>query len=267
MNDVYDVSYFRTFGFLVLPQFFKPGPLAEEIDQVMRDGLINSSDVTHYAEIRFQYVPMMSATTPASLALLDQTAAVASTLLGSAVIPTRAKGTRYFGDTPWHVDSDLPLESIGFAAYLEPAAPDSGALRVLPGSHRPEFAQALRELGVVGMPATAIPSSPVATQPGDVIVFDEHLFHSSFGGGVRRQWRIDFLRHPIDADADHLTREYFRRLYPPDWDGGYDAEQYPSYSDQWRNSGRAAVAALGQLGVYDLAATQEAVAASKRGMS
>jgi hypothetical protein len=264
MNDVYDVSYFRTFGFLVLPQFFKPDLLADEIDQVMRDGLISPSNVTHFGKIRFQYVPMMSDTTPASLALLDRTSAVAATLLGSPVIPTRAKGTRYFADSPWHVDSNLPLESIGFAAYLEPNESDSGALRVLPGSHRPQFSQALRELGVIGMSATALPSWPVATQPGDVIVFDEHLFHSSFGGGVRRQWRIDFVCDPIGADAESLTRKYFQELYPADWDGGYDSQRYPSYSDHWRRSTRTAVAVLGRLGVYDLAATQEAVSASKR---
>ena len=211
MNDVYDVSYFRTFGFLVLPQFFKPDLLADEIDQVMRDGLISPSNVTHFGNIRFQYVPMMSDTTPASLALLDRTSAVAATLLGSPVIPTRAKGTRYFA-----------------------------------------------------MSATALPSWPVATQPGDVIVFDEHLFHSSFGGGVRRQWRIDFLRDPIGAEAESLTRKYFQALYPADWDGGYDSQRYPSYSDHWRRSARTAVAVLGRLGVYDLAATQEAVSASKR---
>ena len=164
-----------TFGFIVLRQFFEPRPLAEEIDQVLDDGLLASSNVSHHGEIRFQYVPMMSATTPASLALLDRTALVASTLLGSAVLPTRAKGVRYFGNTPWHVDSVFPLESIGFAAYLEPVGPKNGALRLIPGSHRRELGTALRELGAIGMTATSLPSYVVATEPGDVIVFDEHL--------------------------------------------------------------------------------------------
>src|SRR5262249_30445708 len=137
-----DVSYFQAFGFIVLRQFFDARPLAEEIDQVFYDGLLPSPEVLQYGEIRFQYVPMMSATTPASLALLDRTAIVASTLLGSTVIPTRAKGVRYFGNTPWHVDSVSPLDSIGFAAYLEPVGPENGALRVIPGSHRGELGSA-----------------------------------------------------------------------------------------------------------------------------
>jgi hypothetical protein len=259
-----DESYFKTFGFIVLRQLFDARPLAEEIDQVLNHGLPGSSEVSQYGEIRFQYVPMMSATTPVSLALLDRAAVVASTLLGSAVIPTRAKAVRYFGNTPWHVDSVLPLESIGFAAYLEPVGLENGALRVIPASHRLELGSALREFGAIGMTATTLPSYAVATEPGDMIVFDEHLFHSSFGGGVRRQWRIDFVRDPMGAEAERLTKEYFQGIYAADWDASYDVDRYPSYSDHWRKSGRPAAARLESLGVYELAANQETLARSKR---
>ena len=124
---------FRTFGFVVLRQFFDPSPLAAEIDQVMHDGLV--SDVSSSGEIRFQYVPMMTARTPVSLSLLDRVEAVAAALLGGPVLPTRAKGARYSGNTPWHTDSAFPLASVGFLAYLEPLGAENGALRVLPGSH------------------------------------------------------------------------------------------------------------------------------------
>jgi hypothetical protein len=97
-----------------------------------------------------------------------------------------------------------------------------------------------------------------------MIVFDEHLFHSSFGGGVRRQWRIDYIRDPIGVEEEDLVKEYFRGIYPPDWDGGYDVDRYPSYSDDWRKSERSAAARLDGLGVYKLAATQEAFARLKR---
>jgi hypothetical protein len=84
---------FRTFGFGVLRQFFDPHPLAAEIDQVMHDGLV--ADVSRTGEIRFQYVPMMTAKTPVSLSLLDRVEAVAGVVLGGSVLPTRAKGVRY----------------------------------------------------------------------------------------------------------------------------------------------------------------------------
>jgi hypothetical protein len=129
------VDAFRTFGFAVLRQFFDPRGLAAEIDQVMKNGL--AANVSRALEIRFQYVPMMTATTPVSLSMLDRVAAVAAALLGGSVLPTRAKGVRYSGSTPWHTDSVAPLASVGFLAYLEPLGEENGALRVLPGSFAP----------------------------------------------------------------------------------------------------------------------------------
>jgi len=137
-----DVPYFRTFGFVVLRQFFDPRAIAIEIDHVMHDGAVSSLEASIGAGIRFQYVPMMTAETPNSLSLLDRAGAVAETLLGGPVIPTRAKGV-YWGSTPWHADCDLPVASVGVAAYLESLGAHNGALRVMPGSHRPEFGTAL----------------------------------------------------------------------------------------------------------------------------
>lgn len=259
-----DVPHFQTFGFVVLRQAFDPHPLAAEIDRVMRDGLVSSCEAPGDGAIRFRYVPMMSAETPVSLSLLDRLAPVARALLGGPALPTRAKGVRYRGDTPWHADSTFPIASVGFAAYLEPLRAETGALRVLPGSHRPDFAEALRALGAAGAVAGALPGHVVVTEPGDVIAFDEHLFHASAGGGARRQWRLDYLRDPVGAEAEDHARSYFRSIYPPDWDGGHDVEKYASYGPDWQSSPRPSVARLRELGVYELASVQEAHARSRR---
>lgn len=252
---------FRTFGFAVLRRFFEPNLLAAEIDRVMADG--PSPRVSSGGDIQFEYVPMMTAQTPVSLSLLDRAETVAADLFGGPVLPTRAKGVRYFGDTPWHTDSDLPLTSVGVLAYLEPVGADSGALRVLPGSHHPQFGDAVRAL-VAGLTASALPGHVVATEPGDMILLDEHLFHASFGGGTRRQWRVDYVKAPVSAEEENRTKSYFASIYPPDWDGGYDVDRYPSYGPDWRNSSRAAVAKLEALGVYELAVRQETFARSRR---
>jgi hypothetical protein len=253
---------FRTFGFIVLRQFFEPNPLAAEIDRVMADG--PGSRVSSGADIQFQYVPMMTAETPVSLSLLDRAETVAAALLGGAVLPTRAKGVRYFGNTPWHMDSDFPLPSVGFLSYLDPVGAESGALRVLPGSHHPQLGDAIGALGAAGLAALALPDHVVATEPGDMILLDEHLFHASFGGGTRRQWRVDYVKAPVGAEAEHHTKSYFASVYTPDWDGGYDVDRYPSYGPDWRDSRRPAVAQLEALGVYELAAVQEAFMRSRR---
>jgi hypothetical protein len=156
------------------------------------------------------------------------------------------------------------VASIGVAAYLEPLGADSGALRVLPGSHRPEFGDALGTLEAAGMAADALPSHVIATEPGDLIFFDEHLFHASGGGGIRRQWRVDYLRDPVTTEAVDHARAYFAGIYPPDWDGRYDVDQYPTYGPDWRASGQPWVARLEALGVYELAEKQEAFMRSRR---
>jgi hypothetical protein len=258
----YSTGAFRTFGFDVLRQFFDPQPLAAEIEQVMRDGRV--TDASRGSEIHFQYVPMMTAKTPVSLSLLDRVEAVASALLGGSVLPTRAKGVRYSGSTPWHTDSNSPLPSVGVLAYLDPLRAEDGALQVLPGSHHPDFRDALCGLGVNSVAVPLLPAHVIATEPGDLILLDEHVFHASFGGGTRRQWRVDFVNAPVGADAEHLTTSYFAGIYPPDWDGGYDVDQYPSYGLDWRNSSRPSVAQLDALGVYDLAAAQESFTRARR---
>jgi hypothetical protein len=260
--EAIDLPHFRTFGFVVLRQFFDPIGLAEEIDQVLHNGVVPSSGVLGDVA-KFQYVPMMTAETPMSLSLLNRAEAVAKTVLDCPVLPTRAKAVRYSGDTSWHTDSNLPIASIGFAAYLEPLGPGSGALRVLPGSHRPEFSEAIRALGT-GIAAETLPAHVVATEPGDMIVFDEHLFHSSCGGGIRRQWRADYVSDPTSAEAEGHTRSYFSAIFPSNWDGYYDVERYPSYGPDWQNSGRVSVSRLEELGVYEFASRQEEFMRSRR---
>jgi len=255
---------FRTFGFAVIRQFFQAGPLADEIDRIMCGAFI-SQQIAHYGGINFQYVPMMTTETPVSLSLLDRAGVLAEALLGGPVLPTRAKAVRYIGSTPWHKDSESPIRSIGFLAYCESLNDGNGALRVLPGSHYGEYGDAIRAFGATAEGAhPTLPAHVIETEPGDLILMDEQLFHASSGGAVRRQWRADYLRVPTDAEAEKHTKAYFENVYPADWDGGYDVDRYPSYGFDWRNSGRASAAELERLGVYNLAARQEAFTRTRK---
>ena len=150
---------------------------------------------------------------------------------------------------------------MGFLAYLEPVGADSGALRVIPGSHHPKFSEAIRGIGATCLQNPTRPGHVVETEPGDMVLLDERILHASFGGGIRRQWRVDYLSA---ADTEViLTKSYFARIYTPNWDGGYDVDRYPSYGTDWRQSSRRTVARLEALGVDQLAATQEAFMRSR----
>jgi hypothetical protein len=87
------------------------------------------------------------------------------------------------------------------------------------------------------------------TEPGDLIAFDDRLAHSSFGGTVRRQWRIDFGADPVDEFEEWLVRADYARILDGSWDLGDDVERYPSFGRYWRSLDRPWTTRLGDLGV------------------
>jgi hypothetical protein len=257
------IAHFRAFGFQVLRDCFDAAALSDEVNRTLDDGVRSSFQVDVAAGISFSYVPMMCERTPLSLSLLDAFADTAAALLDRSVLPVRAKATRYAAGAGWHRDSDLDMPSVGFLAYLEPLRADSGALRVLPGSHQPGFgaavAQYLDERSATGVEPdfTSLPGLAVETDPGDMIVFEEHIYHGSVGGSDRRQWRVDYLPDPTGDQEETLARRYLEQIFPLDWAVGYDPQRYPSYGEQWIRSGRPSASRLGELGVYARAAAFE----------
>jgi hypothetical protein len=249
-----EVEQFRMQGFVVLRGAFDPAPLTDEVGAALTDGFARRgpTNVSAEATIAFRYVPMMSERTPQSLDLLDTFAAVAERLLGAAVLPVRAKAVEYHGASTWHRDTELGVATVGFACYLEPLTAQGGALRVVPGSHR-------------HTEPAAGPGVAVETAPGDVIVLDEHLVHASEGGSVRRQWRVDYITRPTDAEERELVREYFAAMFQPGWDGGYDLDTFPTYGEHWRSRCDPEVdATLSAVGAYTAAAAEEDAARAAR---
>ncbi len=252
------VAEFMENGFVVLRGLFDPAPLGAEIDRAFAEGFLPASGVTVLSqgtgEVSFRYLPMMCERTPVSLGLLDRLAVVAAALLGREVLPGRVKGTRYFGDTGWHRDSEDTLATMGFLAYLEPLTTQTGALRVIPGSHA---------CLSVPLPASfeggpAGPGQAIDTQPGDVVAFDEHLVHGSHGGTERRQWRADFVVDPNGAAEEAQVKAYFGHIFPDrQGQAPYDATRYPSYGPYWQSLDRPWTARLHDLGVYGRAQAAE----------
>jgi hypothetical protein len=253
-------AVFAARGFVVLRDALDAGALAREADAALARGFAETAPVNTSAEagISFRYLPVMVDATPLSLELIRRLRGPAEMLIGGPVLPGRAKVVEYHGGSGWHRDSALPLTSIGFAAYLEPLSAAAGALRVVPGSHRD------------GTPVPAgAPEGQlaVATEPGDVIVFDEHLLHASEGGRVRRQWRTDFVARPTTDGEREVVREYFAGIFTPGWDGGYDVSAFPTYGPHWRATcDPADDALLEALGAYAGATAEEDAARRARPM-
>ncbi|HZT65681.1 MAG TPA: phytanoyl-CoA dioxygenase family protein [Acidimicrobiales bacterium] len=243
--DAAQIERFHEQGYLVLRSEIDAHPLSEEVDLALAAADGSRALAVGGGQVRFLYAPMMADATPASIRLLERFALTAEMLLGRRVLPVRAKGTRYYGDTAWHRDSEHGVASVGFLAYLEDVSVGTGALRVVPGSHQTS--------------STPVPGEPgvaLETRPGDVIVFDEHLVHGSLGGSERRQWRVDYVIDPNGPAEEQLVRGYFGQIFRPG-SPGYDARRFPSYGHSWRAMAHPWVRRLDELGVYRMAAALE----------
>ena len=135
-------------------------------------------------------------------------------------------------DTPWHSDvlgdvhRDPDFFQIKVAIYLDELDADSGSLNVIPGSHFPEFGQALldgsgyKEEGV--RPRLHLEQPPgavsVVSRPGDVVFFDTRVWHSAFHReGGRRTAFLQYVPDPGDsAMRQAQVRECIKSLPYPD---------------------------------------------------
>lgn len=104
-------------------------------------------------------------------------------------------GNFYVGDTGWHSDGwHSEVRHIKIAFYLDPLTRDTGALRVIPGSHRlgEGYAEQLqaeirKSESLWGVNGTEVPAIALETTPGDIVVFNHNTKHAAFGGNKRRR--------------------------------------------------------------------------------
>ena len=101
------------------------------------------------------------------------------------------------------------------AFYLDPLSRESGALRVIPGSHRwgDAYAESLesqiRKSGENwGIEGWKVPAVALETQPGDIVVFNQNTKHSAWGGSDRRRmFTVNCTARFAEMDMQFLKNE------------------------------------------------------------
>ncbi len=216
-------TFFDTFGFLVLRQAFSADEIAA-ISQQFDDALASDRQGETFAGERRQAMMGFAEQSPGLTRLVidDRIYTAIEELLGPNFVWIGSDGNLYVGDTQWHPDNPERYRRIKVAFYLDPVQKDTGCLRVIPGSHLPPLHDRLKDEkpspdaaeSPFGVSASEIPSFPLESQPGDLVFFNQNLWHASFGGKTgRRMFTFNFGAAPQSAsDEENLRRTYQRNL-------------------------------------------------------
>ncbi|MCF6473400.1 phytanoyl-CoA dioxygenase family protein [Nonomuraea sp. MG754425] len=242
-----DIDHFRVFGYVhvrhaLSDDFFTA--LAKEIRTTLAQAFVlDQSNEEALGRAGF-YLPMMGERTPVSRelcvdpGLLD----VAERLLGAFPLLKPAKGILYEDASGWHADTfDRHLSAVKVAVYLDPLNETNGALRVIPGSHMEPFSSELttwrqRTRGPAlpldeAAEARDWPAICLATEPGDALLFDPHLWHASVLGRRRYQWTVSYAAASEVEEKTRSNRGYIMSFLSDGHE--YDRDTFPYIDAPW----------------------------------
>jgi len=208
------LAFIETFGYLSFP-----GLLNDRIDSVIEafeavwEELGGGHDgKPHDGTARSCIVPFIDQSEYLSSLLDDpRVNGIFSSLLGDDFQYLGSDGNYYVGDTGWHSDGGWPRPIVYYkmALYLDPLTRETGALRVIPGSHRygEGYAEEVQtQVGESeqywGIGGSEVPALALETRPGDVVIFNQGTKHSAWGGGTRR--RMFTLNCTVRHAEEHL---------------------------------------------------------------
>jgi hypothetical protein len=205
-------AFFDTFGYVVLR-----GALRDDVTWILAEfaAVFRDLGVEHTGERRSAVVPFIDQR-PRLAGLLehDVVEGALASLLGPDFNYLGSDGNLYAGDTAWHSDGTHASGRFAkLALYLDPVRADSGALRVIPGSHRLGPDEPVRQAGqseaVWGTSMSDVPSVTLDSDPGDLVIFDHNLMHASFGGSAsRRMFTINTCSRARTHDEVRELEEY-----------------------------------------------------------
>jgi len=209
-------AFFDAFGFLKIPGLFRAeiDALAAAFDAVFAahpPSMVISSDedvlqrTPRAATRTYRHIiaPDFVEKSPVLRDLPDdpRVRGVVAGLVDRPVEYRASDGHLFHCDTSWHYDAyGTPLEqtTIKLSFYLDRLRADSGAIRVIPGTHDhlSAFSRRLQETlyrapdgirELYGVDAEEIPSWTLDNDPGDVLVWSFRTFHASFHGREGRR--------------------------------------------------------------------------------
>ena len=209
------LNFFNTFGYLGFPGLMadRIADIDHAFESVWTERGGGHNGKPHDGMARSCIVPFIDQSEYLA-SLLDDPRIhdIATSLLGDDFNYMGSDGNYYVGDTRWHSDGWHPqMRHIKLAFYLDPLTANTGALRVIPGSHRlgDQYADGLQQqirqsAELWGIEGNQVPAIALETKPGDLLLFNHNTKHAAFGGNQnRRMFTINLCqRYPEDKIED-----------------------------------------------------------------
>ena len=211
------LNFFNLFGYLSFPGLMVDcvDRIIEEFELIWRNHGGGHHGKPHDEQARSCIVPFPDQSEYLS-SLLDDPRIhdIAASILGDDFNYTSGDGNLYVGVSLWHSDgySATRIPSIKIAFYLDRLTRDTGAVRVIPGSHHCDdvYAEGLQAESrntdeAWGIGPDQVPAVVVETEPGDIVVFWHNTKHAAFGGSARRRmFTMNFYEHVPDDRLEDL---------------------------------------------------------------
>ncbi|MCY3553822.1 MAG: phytanoyl-CoA dioxygenase family protein [Gemmatimonadetes bacterium] len=199
------IEQFHAFGFLVIRQAFS----REEVDALIQEAAAACAQKLgrDIGEEEWFWDGEFVESRPALTRLVedDRIYLTVTELLGDDLIWIGSEGMwgidPKLADHTWHFDGHKTSRLLDYTRtkvmlYLDPQTKDTGALRVIPGSHRDPLHQALLPLqeahlggdpSPFGVDGPRIPGYSIETKPGDIVLFNQWLYHAVYGKKGKRR--------------------------------------------------------------------------------
>ena len=228
------IAHFHTFGYLVIRQAFT----GDEVRELIREAAAACAQKLgrDIGEEEWLWEGDFVESRPALMRLVadDRIFMALEELLGDRLIWIGSEGMWGIDpklvDHTWHFDGYKTSQHLDYPRtkvmlYLDPQKKDTGALRVIPGSHRDPFHEALLPLQdahndgdthCFGADGPRIPGCAIETEPGDIVFFNQWLYHAVYGkAGKRRGIVMKFGPLPRTEAHRVMLREGSPSVFQP----------------------------------------------------
>ena len=250
----FQLAHYKTFGFIQLKGVLKEIELKainSEFESGLQAARKNSPEVEYNAQLQWS---TLKPEFPFTAGLIEdpRICGVAEQLIGKDAIPVFSNGNRWVANTSWHPDSpNVELRCVKIACYLQSVRSDSGALRFIPGSHKAKLNQEITNLLKESNPdLNDVPSHVCNSEPGDIIAFDNRLYHAAIGTSKdKRQLTMNFMQTPKTNNARMESKNLAKQIaevynltkaptpfYAPEWADNPLSNQRRQRSIDWLKS-------------------------------